>query len=79
MLYKPVFGWLYRRRLEIGLEMLDKARYPRMLEVGYGNGVLLKTLASLADELHAVDYHSNLAPVEAMMKREGFPRSTEAG
>ena len=70
--YKPVSGWLYRRRLEIGLEMLDKARYPRVLEVGYGSGVLLKTLAGLTDDLHAVDYHSNLAPVEAMMKREGF-------
>ena len=70
--YKPVVGWLYRRRLEIGLEMLDREIYPRVLEVGYGSGVLLKTLASLSKELCGVDFHSNISPVEEMMRREGF-------
>jgi 2-polyprenyl-3-methyl-5-hydroxy-6-metoxy-1,4-benzoquinol methylase len=70
--YRPVIGWFFRRRLEIGLEMLDREHYPRVLEVGYGSGVLLKTLATFSTELCGVDFHSNIAPVEEMMKREGF-------
>jgi SAM-dependent methyltransferase len=70
--YKPIVGWFYRRRLEIGLEMLDREIYPRVLEVGYGSGVLLKTLARLSQELSAVDFHPNTSAVEHMMEREGF-------
>ena len=50
-----------------------------MLEVGYGSGVLLKTLAAFSTELYAVDFHSNIAPVEEMMKREGFQARLSQG
>ena len=77
--YKPVVGWFYRRRLELGLEMLECETYPRVLEVGYGSGVLLKTLAAFSTELFAVDYHYNIAPVTEMVKREGFHAQLSQG
>jgi ubiquinone/menaquinone biosynthesis C-methylase UbiE len=77
--YKPFLGSMYRKRLEIGLEMLDRDKYHKVLEIGYGSGILLKTLSTLADELDAVDVHANFAPVEEMMKKEGFKANLSQG
>jgi len=78
--YKPVVGWFYRRRLEIGIEMLDDApTYPRVLELGYGSGVLLKSLAALTNNLHGVDAHGEIALVEEMMRREGIRATLSQG
>jgi SAM-dependent methyltransferase len=69
--YKPLTGWLYRRRLEIGLTLLGDGHRQRILEIGYGSGILLPTLAERCDELSAVDIHENTAPVEEMLIAEG--------
>src|SRR3954464_2898579 len=41
--YHPWVGWLYRHRLQMGLDMLP-AGGRRVLEVGVGSGVLVPTL-----------------------------------
>lgn len=52
--YRPLLGKLFTARLNIGLRLLD-GHYPRLLEVGYGSGLLMPTLASACDELYGVD------------------------
>ncbi len=42
--YKPSVGWLYRHRLQMGLDFLDARPAGRVLEVGVGSGVLVPTL-----------------------------------
>jgi hypothetical protein len=41
--YQPWVGWLYRRRLQMGLDLLPPGG-ERVLEVGVGSGVLVGTL-----------------------------------
>jgi hypothetical protein len=41
--YHPWVGWLYRHRLQLGLDLLPPAG-DRVLEVGVGSGVLVPTL-----------------------------------
>lgn len=41
--YKPTTGWLYRHRLQMGLNLLP-AGGKRILEVGVGSGILVPTL-----------------------------------
>jgi 2-polyprenyl-3-methyl-5-hydroxy-6-metoxy-1,4-benzoquinol methylase len=77
--YQPILGWFFRRRLEIGLELLEADSYPKLLEIGFGSGVLFKTLASLAREIHAVDIHPKIAQVEGMLRREGLAATLSAG
>jgi ubiquinone/menaquinone biosynthesis C-methylase UbiE len=43
--YRPLTGWLYRRRLQIGLDLLPE-RGTRVLEVGAGSGILVPTLTA---------------------------------
>lgn len=75
----PIVGWFYRRRLEVGVEMLDAPAYPRVLELGYGSGVLLKSLAGLTSDLQAVDTHEGVGSVEEMMRREGIHATLSRG
>ena len=43
--YRPLVGWLYRKRLRMGLELLP-TKGARILEVGVGSGILVPTLSS---------------------------------
>jgi SAM-dependent methyltransferase len=52
--YKPLVGRLFQARLNTGLQLLDR-RFRRLLEIGYGSGLLIPTLASISDEFHGVD------------------------
>ena len=57
--YHPWVGWLYRHRLQMGLDMLP-AGGRRVLEVGVGSGVLVPTLTARFAEYTGTDL--TLAP-----------------
>jgi 2-polyprenyl-3-methyl-5-hydroxy-6-metoxy-1,4-benzoquinol methylase len=52
--YHPVVGWLYRHRLQMGLDLLP-ASGQRILEVGVGSGVLVPTLTRRYREYTGTD------------------------
>ncbi|HEY2745512.1 MAG TPA: class I SAM-dependent methyltransferase [Polyangia bacterium] len=52
--YRPFVGKVFAARLNSGLRLLD-GRYRRVLEIGYGSGLLMPTLASVCDELYGLD------------------------
>jgi SAM-dependent methyltransferase len=69
---RPGIGWLYRRRIEIGLELLPpNAKYARALEVGYASGVVLYNLAPRVGELHGIDLDAEPGEVESRLKTLG--------
>ena len=43
--YRPFVGWLYRKRLRMGLDLLPR-KGARVLEVGVGSGILVPTLST---------------------------------
>jgi 2-polyprenyl-3-methyl-5-hydroxy-6-metoxy-1,4-benzoquinol methylase len=57
--YKPLTGWLYRHRLQMGLDLLPSGGR-RVLEVGVGSGVLVPTLTGQFPEYVGTDLE--LAP-----------------
>jgi SAM-dependent methyltransferase len=57
--YHPWLGWLYRHRLQMGLDLLP-AGGARVLEVGVGSGILVATLTSRYAEYTGTDL--TLAP-----------------
>src|SRR5580700_873502 len=42
---RPLVGWIFRQRINMGLGMLADNRYERALEVGYGAGAVLLAIA----------------------------------
>jgi len=52
--YRPLLGWLYRKRLRMGLDLLP-AKASRILEVGVGSGILVPTLSSNFSHYTGID------------------------
>jgi SAM-dependent methyltransferase len=52
--YRPLTGWLYRKRLQMGLDLLP-AGDGRILEVGVGSGILVPTLTAHYREYTGTD------------------------
>jgi ubiquinone/menaquinone biosynthesis C-methylase UbiE len=52
--YVPVVGRIFRARIDLGLKLLE-GRFRRVLEIGYGSGLLLPTLGRICEELYGAD------------------------
>ena len=73
--YRPLLGKVFAARLNTGLRLLD-GRYPRLLEIGYGSGLLMPTLASACDELYGLDLEREPAGLRDRLQRLGVrPRA----
>ncbi|WP_447603659.1 class I SAM-dependent methyltransferase [Nitrospira sp. Nam80] len=58
-----VLGLIQRLRFWLLVSLLPRQRLSRLLEVGYGSGILLPELAQHCDELYGIDIHPNAAQV----------------
>jgi ubiquinone/menaquinone biosynthesis C-methylase UbiE len=68
--YRPLVGRVFAARLNIGLGLLD-GHYRRLLEIGYGSGLLMPTLASTCDELYGLDLEREPAGLRERLGRLG--------
>lgn len=74
---KPVFGKLYRRRVEMCLEQCSGGN--RVLEVGYGTGVSFFNLAKKYREIHGVDLKANADKIASLFESKGLKVSLRQG
>ena len=66
--YRPLLGKLFAARLNTGLRLLD-GHFPRLLEIGYGSGLLMPTLSSVCDELYGLDLEREPASLRQRLAR----------
>jgi len=76
---RPLVGRLYRERINMGLRLLDAHRFERVLEIGYGAGAVLLTVAPSANELHGIDLDADPEPVRAILAKKGYEASLVKG
>jgi SAM-dependent methyltransferase len=69
--YKWHVGWLQRARIRLGVRLLPK-RCRRMLEIGYGSGILMPELNARADELFGIDPHPHSSAVKEKLLAHGI-------
>jgi 2-polyprenyl-3-methyl-5-hydroxy-6-metoxy-1,4-benzoquinol methylase len=69
--YHGVLGWVSRQRIVKVDRLLDGLPSGRLLEVGYGSGLFMPTLARHATELHGVDVHDKPDDVAAVLAEHG--------
>lgn len=53
--YRPIQGYFMRKRLEMALELLGNKKVERILDVGYGGGTFIPSLAQIGKEIHGID------------------------
>jgi ubiquinone/menaquinone biosynthesis C-methylase UbiE len=61
--YKFPISIIQRYRFKAIINLLGKANYPVLLEIGTGSGIFLPELAKHCDTLYACDIHKNFNPV----------------
>jgi len=69
--YDSMFKFLYLKRIKLGLKLLGDKKYQRMLDVGFGGGVITPELAQHAQEYFGVDVHKNIDLVREILLAEG--------
>ncbi len=70
--YKPVLGWVMRRRLRWVAELAFVRPADRVLEIGYGSGIFLYELAQHSGRLAAIDVHPHGADVRRRLCADGI-------
>ena len=52
--------------------LLDKGKFDKILEIGYGSGIFLLELSKKSRRLYGVDIHHKIPLVKEMMRKEGI-------
>jgi 2-polyprenyl-3-methyl-5-hydroxy-6-metoxy-1,4-benzoquinol methylase len=75
--YRPATGWLYRYRIELLLRLLPPGSLGRVLEVGYGSGILIPSLINRATEYVGLDFASDPEQVRQGLRRCGVDKDVQ--
>jgi ubiquinone/menaquinone biosynthesis C-methylase UbiE len=76
---RPLVGRIFRERINRGLRLLPERRFARALEVGYGAGAVLLSLAAGVDELHGLDLDADPKVVSAILDSRGMQATLRQG
>ncbi|QEL20977.1 class I SAM-dependent methyltransferase [Limnoglobus roseus] len=76
--YKFPLSWISRSRIRMVVRMLP-ARVGRILEIGYGSGIVLPEYAGRCDELHGIDPHPYHREVTASLRRHAVIAALVSG
>ena len=76
---KPLVGRVFRERINRGLRLLPERRFGRALELGYGAGAVLSSLAAGVDELHGLDLDADPALVQPLLAARGYQAELRQG
>jgi SAM-dependent methyltransferase len=68
--YKPLVGRVFAARIDAGLSLLE-GRFHRLLEIGYGSGLLMPTLSTITGELYGADLELEPPGLRATLSRLG--------
>lgn len=77
--HRPLTGWLFRERVNMGLRTLGDRRFARGLEVGFGSGAVLAALSSVVDELHGIDLDADPELASETLRDLGVSAALRAG
>jgi SAM-dependent methyltransferase len=76
---RPLVGRIFRERINRGLRLLPERRFARALEVGYGAGAVLLSLAPGVDELHGLDLDADPKIVTGLLESRGLKAALRQG
>lgn len=75
--YWPIFGKMYRQRVELALEECTGG--DRVLEVGFGTGLAFPNLHDMYREIHGIDLTADHHAVKSVFEPMGIPLFLEKG
>ena len=77
--YRPIIRNFYLKRLKMILRLIGENKGGRVLDIGYGSGILFPELSKRFDELYGIDLHDRIDLVKRMLKKEGISANLTTG
>lgn len=77
--FRPLLGFIQRKRFQLAVELLSRDRFRRLLEVGYGSGVFLTELQRHCEEVYGIDPHPMPERVERTLAGRGVTARLYSG
>lgn len=77
--YRPVLGAFSRARFRLVVALLGETRVGRLLEIGYGSGVLMPELSGRCEELYGIDIHDMPREVSESLSKFGVEARLSTG
>ena len=68
----PIIGTFFKKRLTMTLDLLGNKKFDKILEVGFGSGVMLQELTNMARHVFACDIHPYISEVQRMTRSENL-------
>jgi SAM-dependent methyltransferase len=68
---RPLVGYVFRARINMGLRLLGDRHFGRALEVGFGAGAVLLAMAPATDEISGIDLDADPRVVREILERRG--------
>jgi len=75
--YWPIFGRMYRSRVELALSECTGGE--RVLEVGFGTGLAFLNLHDIYQEIHGIDLTADIQAVKSVFEPMNIPLFLEKG
>ena len=75
--YWPVFGKMYRRRVQLALEACTGGK--RVLEIGFGTGLTFPNLHDIYHEIHGLDLTADIDTIYLVFKPLNIPLNLKKG
>ena len=75
--YWPIFGPMYRRRVELALDECMGGN--RVLEVGFGTGLAFPNLQDSYKEIYGIDLTADINVIKSLFEPMGIPLFLEKG
>ncbi len=69
---RPLVGFLFRERINLGVRLLGDRHFERALEVGFGAGAVQALLARVADEVHGIDLDADPVATSRVLRELGL-------
>lgn len=66
----PVLNYFYFRRLKIAIKLLGNCKFDKLLDLGYGSGILFPELSTRCNKLYGLDKHGKSQLVSKILTRE---------
>jgi SAM-dependent methyltransferase len=72
--YDLLTGWMYKKRLTNTLSLLEN-NCEKLLDVGYGSGILFPSLLNFAKTCYGLEIHGKEKEIYEMLEKEGADKS----
>ncbi len=69
--YYPLIGYVYKKRLSNNLSLLE-GKYKRLLDIGYGSGILFPELSRLTEKVYGLEIHNKENLIYQFLRKENI-------